>query len=202
MRKLLLLITAFFCSGILACASKSAYMQPVALPSASISLAENQSAIIFYRHSTFGGAIQAPVAEAQENAISHIGILSAGTKLLHVTTPGRHTYVVGGESAGLLEADLQEGKYYYVGIDPRMGMWKARFVFEPISQARLSAKNFLDDLSQCRWYENSPAAQQWFAGNYESLMEKRDIALKKHEELPPEKRAVLRPEDGADMLYR
>ena len=88
---------------------------------------------------------------------------------------------MGGESASLLEAELDGGKYYYVEVDPRMGVWKGRFAFVPVSGPELQSGKFLNKLAQCQWYTSGPGARAWFEDNRSSLLEKRGIAFDKHQ---------------------
>lgn len=185
-----------------ACAKTSKLMQPSDTENITPQtvLENDQAAIIFYRPDLMGMSVQAPVAEILENNISHVGIVSSGMKILHKTTQGRHQYFVGGESAALLDATLESGKYYYVEIDPRMGIWKARFAFVPATNEMQATEDFRKDYAKCKWYTNTPAGEAWFKDNLASMLEKKDTALKKHEKTDEIKRAVLKPDDGADTL--
>ncbi|MDR2744885.1 MAG: hypothetical protein LBB66_06820 [Desulfovibrio sp.] len=186
------------CLMLPACASKLMQLEEnVAQQSA---LAPEQAAIVFYRADSFGGVIQAPVAEICDNNICFVGIVSYGMKILHKTTPGHHQFFVGGESASLLDATLESGKYYYVEIDPRMGFGKARFAFVPATKEMLISKSFREDYASCKWYSNTDAGSIWFKDNFESMSEKKDTALKKRDSAEEKKKAILMPDSGTDSL--
>jgi hypothetical protein len=160
----------FFVAIIATTSCASQYMQPVVHAPSAAQLSPEQSAIVFFRDTSFGGAIQAPIAEGINNNVSFVGIVSANTKLLHKTTPGQHIYVVGGESSNLLFADLEPQKFYYVRVSPKMGLWKARFKFEPVLPG--NAAELVDDLADCKWVAPNPDSQAWFADNKSSMQEK------------------------------
>ena len=185
-------ITSLFLTG---CASH--LMQPI---DESITmtgmLSDNESAIVFFRSTTFGGAIQAPVIEAVNEELKLVAIVSAGAKFLYKTTPGKHIFTVGGESSELLEADVEGGKTYYCYVSPRMGLFKARFVFVPVTDKDLATDGFKADLKWCKWYENKPEGQAWLTENMQSLQDKYTSALKDHQEAKPENKKTIKPEYG------
>jgi hypothetical protein len=193
MRKLMLILLIAASLG-MGCANK--LMQPIESATIDGAVGPNETVIVFFRATSFGGAVQAPVIEASEDgALSYVAVISAGKKYLHRTTPGKHLYIVGGESSEMLEADMEGGKTYYTYVSPRMGIWKARFVFVPVSNT--SSEEFKKDVAWCNWVQNTPDGQAWFLDNLPSLQSKYAEALKKHQEATPDKRKTLKPEHGA-----
>jgi len=190
MRKWMLFL-AVAAVAMIGCASR--HMDVAAIGQNEGVLAKNQSAIVFFRDTVFGGAIQAPVIESLDKDVAFVGIVSANTKLLHKTIPGKHTYVVGGEDSNILEVDLAPQKVYYVRVSPKMGFWKARFAFEPITD---DDEKLQKALSGCKWVTSGASAQSWFIDNKGSLQSKSDAATKK------ESRATLRREHGFDRLIQ
>ena len=173
------------------CASK--HMEVTTIGQSESSLSDNQTAIVFFRDTSFGGGIQAPVVESKDSDIEFVSIISANTKFLHKTTPGKHTFIVGGESSNILEADLAPQKFYYVRVDPKMGVIKARFAFEPV----LTADEKLQKaLSGCTWVTPGATSHAWFTENKESMRGKTESAMKR------EKRAALAQDNGFDMLIQ
>jgi hypothetical protein len=198
MRKLIPILA--LCVLISGCASR--HMQPAVMQADSFQLADNQSALVFYRDSSFGGAIQAPIVEAIGGDIVFVGIVSSGAKILHKTTPGKHYYVVGGESSNLLEANLEPGKFYYARVNPKIGMWKARFSLDPVSGAQLNSESTTKDIASCAWYVSKPEALTWFADNKQSMLDKSDEAFKKNESVDRSERSIINPGDGTAVLIR
>jgi hypothetical protein len=194
--KILFSFSIIFSTG---CASQ--YMQPVVHSPSSAQLSPDQAAIIFFRDTSFGGAIQAPIAEGTvDNNVLFVGIVSANTKFLHKTTPGQHLYVVGGEGANLLFADLEPQKFYYVRIDLKMGLWKARFKFEPVRQG--GTGELADDLADFKWVAPNTESQAWFADNKASMQDKLNEALEDDKKDGPAERIKLNKPDGLPNLIQ
>ena len=195
MRKLILLWLCLVMLAAGGCASN--LMQPVDPASLPQILNEDEAMVVFLRPSFFGGAIQAPVIEAVNGVLSLVGIVSAGDKVLLVTTPGNHYYVVGGEDSNLLEARLDGGKVYYAYVSPAMGLMKARFELEPVTYEQLFERTFKSDLAGCTWRTAKPEAQLWFNDNLPSLNSKYADAMAEHNNTPAEERNIILPEYGS-----
>jgi hypothetical protein len=196
-----LLSSILFCLLIIlssGCASQ--YMQPVVHSPSTAQLTQEQSAIVFFRDTSFGGAIQAPIAEGVNDNVSFVGIVSANTKFLHKTTPGQHIYVAGGEGANLLFADLEPQKFYYVRVSPKMGLWKARFKFEPILPG--NSAELASDLSDCKWVAPNTESQTWFTENRASMQEKLNEALADDKKEGGAERVRLNKNDGLPNLIQ
>ena len=194
MRKILVFLAVVACFGITGCASK--LMQPVDLATIPSTISQDESAVVFFRATNFGGAIQAPVADVTDSKVEHVAIISAKMKYLHKTAPGKHFYLVGGESSELLEADLEGGKTYFVYVSPRMGFWKARFVFVPVTDKDLETDSFKKDLAWCEWHINAPEAEAWFRENLSSMQAKRTDAYQEHNAAKSEDKKILKPHYG------
>lgn len=110
--------------------ASSKYMQMQSVP---VSVKNPESAnIIFLRPSVFGWLISAPVFELQGETEKLVGISTYGTSITYSVEPGKHTFMVIGESADFMEANVDAGKTYYALVTPRMGLWKARFTLHPV----------------------------------------------------------------------
>ena len=188
MKKLRLSLLALLLLVVSGCSSS--HMEVVAPELVDEHLGADESAIVFIRATSYGGGIQAPVAEVNGQELTFVSIVSSYTKALHKTTPGKHNYVVGGETSSMLEADLAPGKIYYVQVEPFMGLWKARFELIPIIAADLKTESFKKDLGACKWVQPGATAQLWFEDNLPSMKMKALEAQKKI--------LTLRAEDGVD----
>ncbi len=194
MRKIVLALMMGLCMGMTGCASK--LMQPIDHAAMNDTVQQYETGIVFFRATSFGGAVQAPIVEATEDGtLSFVAVVSAGKKYLHRTTPGKHLYVVGGESSDLLEANMEAGKTYYVYISPHIGWVKARFAFDPVKN--VADGTFRKDLAWCDWVANTPEGAKWFTDNLPSLQTKYADAKKEHAEAKPEDRKVVKPEYGS-----
>lgn len=188
---LLFVLLASLASG---CSSK--YMQPADAALAEAQPGPDQAKIVFFRSSVLGSAIQTFLCEEKEGRLEYVAIISYGTKVAHTTTPGKHMYLTGAENGELLEATLKGGKTYYTYVAPRMGWWKARFVFEPVAGDKLQADGFKKDLAGCEWREPNAEGQAWFTANEPSLKAKYMDALSDYMNNAGD-RKILKSEDGA-----
>lgn len=172
------------------CASE--HMISIPAPPVASAPAPDKATVVFLRPSIIGGAIQSSVFDVTGET-RLVGIVSAGRMLAHVTEPGSRRFMVIGENADFLEADLVAGRVYYARVEPRMGMWKARFALVPLAA---NASDLASDLASCTWVDNTPASWRWAQENKPSIEEKRAEFLVKHEAKPVDKRRCLTPDMG------
>ncbi len=165
----------------------SSLMQKSVINSSTIPAEKSEYAqIVFMRPSSFGGAIQSSVFDLKHNKNQlsddvFIGIVSANTKVLYGAEPGFHLFMVIGENADFMQANLKAGKTYYALVTPRMGWWKARFSLKPLHSNDLASEDFKDWLESTDWYENTNASRQWAIDNWESIQNKKIEYLVKWE---------------------
>jgi len=178
----LTVLAAALVMAVSGCASK--HMDVATIGPNDVVLAKNQAAVVFFRDTILGAAIQAPVVEIVDKDVAFVGIVSANTKLLHKTTPGRHVYIVGGEGSHRVEADLAPQKFYYVRVAPKMGAWKASFELEPVDAAD---EKLPKALSGCTWIAPGTTSQAWFNDNKASLLDKGNTAQESKGNLRPGK---------------
>jgi len=190
----LFLIVFLMASGF-GCSSK--YMKPASIESISaLKPGAGESIIIFMRPSAFGGAIQSSVFDVTTSENVLAGIVSSKTKVAHRTSPGEHLFMVVGESADFMKANLDGGKTYYALVTPRMGVWKARFSLKPVHLYEISSSDFKGWDSSCDLYENTEASYQWAKDNGPSIQSKREEYFQKWMSKSDEDRPVLNREDG------
>ncbi|MDR3073294.1 MAG: hypothetical protein LBV01_01045, partial [Deltaproteobacteria bacterium] len=144
----------------------------------------------------FGGAVQAPVLEVVGDRLQFIAMVDAKVKFLHKTAPGKHLYLIDGEFGYFMEADLDGGKTYYAYVDPRIGWWKARFMFIPVTRNDLTADTFKKDFAWCVWHENTPEGHQWFAGEQQRLEARYSDRIRDYSRSRPEDKVRMLPEYG------
>lgn len=104
--------------------------------------------------------------------------------------------MVTGESADFMRADLLEGRIYYVQVQPRMGVWKARFSLVPVSKDNISSSQVQEWLTNAKMVENNDEAYIWAKENREDEMAKKDKYYSEWLEKPEEKRPFLKPGDS------
>lgn len=154
--------------------------------------------IVFMRPSRFGGAIQSSLFDVttEENVL--IGIVSAKTKIAYKVEPGEHLFMVIGESADFMRATLDAGKTYYSLVTPRMGVWKARFSFNPIHKNELGSSDLADWLGSCNFVEVADEARAWAREDAIDINNKRQKVYPSWAELSEEDKATLNREDGEE----
>ncbi len=134
---------------------------------------KDEALVVFMRPSSFGFAVQSSVYEIVDEKPILAGIVAAKTKVAYRTKPGTRLFMTIGENADFMTADLQPNKTYYAYVAPRMGAWKARFVFEPKTAKDLDSAEFKSDLESCKWVEVSDESKSWLSENMSSIQSKR-----------------------------
>jgi hypothetical protein len=175
------------------CVATSPYMTKTSItpqPSA------DKALVIFMRPSRYGGGIQASVYDTRGASNEFIGIVSAKTKIAYQAGPGTHLFMVVGENADFMNANLEAGKTYYVLVSPRMGMWKARFSLLPIHDD-VNAKYSLKSPDFAQWeqatdfVQTSPAATAWYNAHAADITAKQADYLQKWNAASAEQKAEL-----------
>ncbi len=187
------LLAAIMLSG---CAGAVKNMRSVPPDQAVTSPVQGKAMVVFMRPATLGFAIQSSVFEVKQDEPMLVGIVAAKKKVGYQVDPGQHVFMVVGESADFMSAELDANKTYYALVTPRMGMWKARFSLKPVSAAELQSPDFNDWFGACEWVEKIPAADTWAAENISSIKSKQDAYYTKWMSRDEAARPMLHPEDG------
>jgi len=157
---------------------------------------KGKSLIVFMRPSGFGFAIQSSVFEVKHNNVLLAGIVAAKKKVAYQVDPGKHLFMVIGESADFMSAELEENKTYYALVTPRMGLWKARFSLKPVHSDELNSSQFTDWIENCEWVEISPQSEYWASSNMGSIQSKRTEYYQDWMQKDASERPKLLPQDG------
>lgn len=147
--------------------------------------------VTFMRPSSFGGAIQSNIYDGD----NFIGTVSANTKICYQAAPGKHMFMVIGESADFMQADLTEGKTYYVTVAPRMGVWKARFSLNPASGAA-SAEEIAKWDAATKEVKTNDKGVAWAKAHQAEIMKMKNEYLPKWESKAEADKQTLRAESG------
>lgn len=127
MRKYLksgLLVLFLFSMG---CAGSSPYMrqaEQIAGPS------PDKALVYFMRPSGLGFAVHFQIWEDYQL----LGLCQAKSFFAYKCAPGKHLFIGRAENKVAVEADLEAGKSYYIITQVRMGGWKARMGFIPVTR--------------------------------------------------------------------
>lgn len=135
---------------------------------------QGKSVVIFMRPESLGYQIQSSVFEIKGKLPALVGIIAAETKLAYRLDPGPHLFMVVGESADFMTADLAPNKIYYALVEPRMGVWKARFSFDPVHEEKVTTSDLTDWMEDCRWVEKTAESLDWAQENMPSIQAKLD----------------------------
>lgn len=152
--------------------------------------------VVFMRPSGIGFGVQSSVFEIKDNYPVLIGIVAAKTKVAYRVSPGKYLFMVIGENADFLSAEILPDRTYYVRVEPRMGMWKARFGLEPVGQKVLGGAGFAGELNECKWVEKTAESDAWASGSIVSIQSKRTEYYPDWIKQVEANRPRLLPEDG------
>ena len=188
-----LAVLTFLVSG---CAGTVSNMREVPVGSSTVVPEKGKAVVVFARPSGLGFAIQSSVFEVIDNKSSLVGIVAAKTKVAYSLDPGKHLFMVIGESADFMTADVLPNKTYYAYVTPRMGLWKARFSLEPKHKQDLGMPELNSSLEECRLVEKTSDSNSWAIGHMDSIQSKRTEYFADWLKTPESERPHLFPEDG------
>ena len=130
--------------------------------------------MVFMRVTNYGGAIAASVFDVTEpGEPKFIGLVNRKTKVAYTVKPGLYTFMVISEAADFMQADMVGGKTYYALVAPRMGVWKARFSFQPVRGEEFGTKKFAGWDRGTRLVTNTPNSLAWAKNNAPDIADKR-----------------------------
>ncbi len=155
-----------------------------------------KSVVVFMRPGRYGGAIGSSVFEVSGEEPSLVGLVAAKSKVAYQVEPGEHLFMVVGESADFMSAQLEPNKTYYAFVEPRMGVWKARFSLRPIHAEEVESSRFKNWLNGCRWVEKIPSSDDWAKAHMASIKAKRKKFYDRWMERDVSERPRLQPQDG------
>ena len=171
------------------------YMKPASPEAVSLYKPnKNESLIIFSRPFPYGGKSSVFDVTTKGNIL--VGIVPAKTKVAYKITAGEHLFMVIGESADFMKANLEGGKTYYALLNLRMGAWQARFSLVPINKSTLKLEAFMDSVRSCKFVENTDASYNWANDHAENIQSMREDYYRKWMSKPEQDRPVLSSEDG------
>ncbi len=187
------LVLILFLSG---CAGSVKNMEAVSSENIVTTPESGKSLVVFMRPSGFGFGIQSSVFEVKGNDLQLAGIVAAKKKVTYQVNPGEHLFMVVGESADFMSANLEADKTYYALVTPRLGLWKARFSLEPVHYDETKSTEFADWLNSCEWVKISLESESWVNSNLDSIQTKRVEYYEDWMEKDANERPKLLPLDG------
>lgn len=121
------LFMVLFVTLLLGCTGSSKYMNKASAPEGS---SPGKALVYFMRPSGFGYAIHFQIWENYRL----IGLSQAKCYFAYECDPGKHLFIGRAENKRAVEADLEAGKTYYIITQVKMGGWKARMGFIPVTR--------------------------------------------------------------------
>lgn len=156
-----------------------------------------QAVVVFMRPTDESSSVQSTLYDMQQDGDHFVGVVSAETKVAFITPAGSHLFMVIGENADFMNAELLEGKTYYALVLPRKGVLKSRFSIRPVRKRQIGTPEFEQwesgELLRC-----GTDCERWVRNNVNSIVGKRSEYLAKWNRKSEVKRraAGLLPEDG------
>ncbi len=194
MKKLFVL---FFLLGsvifLFGCVEPVRHMQTI--PDASYEPISDKAIVIFLRPQILALRIQSEIFDLVSQENKFVGIVSAKEKLAYITEPGNHLFMITGESADFMKADLQANKIYYARVVPRIGVHKARFSLEPIHKD-IEQQNLDSWKKACKTVENTKDSYKWAQRNATNTQIKKGRYLPNWIKKPENEQPFLKSEDG------
>ncbi|WP_088331951.1 hypothetical protein [Lacimicrobium sp. SS2-24] len=189
------------------CMATGKYTVP--MPESNNLVQNDKAAIILMRASSYGGAITSPVMLVDDKGATEIvGIIGPNEKMVHYVEPGNHTYMVIGENADFMKAEVEAGKVYYALIRPRMGFWKARFSLTPLKvnpenpDFSINGENISKWAKECVYTVPNAEVQKWHKAKTAQLSELYNKYMPEWEQksLGQKAAATLESIDGLDAV--
>jgi hypothetical protein len=191
--KLVFILVVLFFWG---CAGSVKNMREIPDEHAAYAPGQDRALIVFMRPFFLGSAFQSSVFKLVDDNPELIGIVAAKKKVAYNIEPGEHLFMVIGESADFMKADVLPGKTYYVLVSPRMGMWKARFSLKPVHRDELDPEKLDTWEKDCHWVEKTYESNQWADAHMPSIQSKKVKYMETWLQRPESERPALQAEDG------
>jgi hypothetical protein len=114
--------------------------------------------VVFLRPALLDKAASSPVLDISAEPPVLVGVVTAGRKLAYLSNPGARRFMVMGESADFMDAELRAGRIYYARVSPRQSVSGERFSLRPV---RASDIALASELRDCSWGDAPTTPQQW-----------------------------------------
>jgi hypothetical protein len=151
-----------------------------------------QAAVVFMRPERLAGMMSSTIFDG-ENLVA---VLMDKTYVVHRTTPGQHRFMVLGEAADFMGADLEAGKVYFGLVTRRIGWVRWRFSLQPVTPNDpdwVKVREWITDSSRVTL---NAAGRSWAQENAESIKDRHDAYLEKWLSKPEGERPMLYARDG------
>lgn len=156
----------------------------------------NESVVVFMRPTEAFACCQASVFDVRDAAADTlVGIIAPYTKVAYKAEPGKHFFMVVGEDASFLRAELLPGKTYYVRLYAFEGQQKTRFELKPVRRSEMDSGGFRA-LDAGDLLENTSDSYAWAESHRDELQQRKSERLRIWLDTRDDAAAALHPEDG------
>ena len=169
---------------------------------------EDEALIYFVRRGSLelGWALHAVIYDGDDFA----GFVPSDKMLPYYTTSGKHLFMVYADAAGakpvarFIQADLLEGKVYYIIALPSTMSLSGGFSLIPFKQ---NCFIFQSDSEWIEWIKNAQIvgnttnAYEWAEQNRSQVLKTKARCLKKWNAKPDEKKPFLGSDDNRDIYH-
>ena len=115
------------------CAGHSQYMVEAPADTPRVAPAPNVATVVFIRESGFAFAVNFAIVDQASN---FLGEAVAQSHFAIQVPPGQYFFIArGGEGTDMVRAQLAAGNLYVVRVMPRMGLWQASVMLDPIKRS-------------------------------------------------------------------
>jgi hypothetical protein len=127
----------------------------------------------------------------------YIGIVPAKIRVAYQAEPGPHMFMIVGESADFMKAELAAGKTYYALVSARMGAWKARFSLNPVN-ANTSREKIAKWMKSSDQVVPNEKGLAWIANHKPEILKLKGRYLPKWLEKEEARKQIRRVDDGIE----
>ena len=166
-------------------------MEPVPESALTKAPRPGKALVYFVRTSQYAGVLPADLYDND----TYIGSIAYGQYIGYQADPGKHLFMVTGETAEFMPAELLAGKTYYANVGAHMGMWKARFHVSP-QNGNLAQGEIVNAMNTGREVTLAAGGRKWAAEHADEVRKLKAEYLPKWEQTGRREDWTLRPESG------
>lgn len=167
------------------CAGNSQFMVEAPAGTPRVAPAPNVATVVFIRESGLGFLVNFAIVDQASN---FLGEAVAKSHFAVQVPAGRYFFVArGGEGTDVVRAEVAAGSLYVIRVSPRMGMWQASVVLDPIKRSEpewssvprwLAGSNHLLQLTSApQYFAGAPGNQSLAAQLWEGVTNKAERTL-------------------------
>lgn len=177
-----------------------------------VNLKENESAIIFIRTNPLWQINSSPIAEIKGNDASFVGNLRGRGKILHVTTSGKHDFIVAssGAQGWVLKADLKPGMFYYVYVKLRFwsSLWRfwsdGAYALMPVASPDYNRQRLSKYIENpgIAWLGKTTGGERWFQAHRTSFITRYQAVISVYEATGRGRISTLEQDSGVSAFIQ